>query len=150
MRAFRNRTGIAVCSAVQLSIAFLSKQETTFFATFGYLFISIGISGILQLSLYTYGILRGTAARIFGLAGTAAAYIGMYSIHLWHGPIGPMLSGLIRPLLGFPTGLYGRFAIYFSGSILIGIIMSKLVEVDRISHFAFFATGYSQLPLLCL
>jgi peptidoglycan/LPS O-acetylase OafA/YrhL len=51
-----------------------------------------------------------------------------YSIYLWHGPVGALLPGLFRRSLGFPTGEYGRFAVYFTGSLVVGIAMSKLVE----------------------
>jgi peptidoglycan/LPS O-acetylase OafA/YrhL len=51
-----------------------------------------------------------------------------YSIYLWHGPTAAWLPGFFRRTLGFPVGHYGRFVVYFVGSLVIGIIMSKLVE----------------------
>jgi peptidoglycan/LPS O-acetylase OafA/YrhL len=51
-----------------------------------------------------------------------------YSIYLWHGPTAAWLPGFFRRTLGFPVGEYGRFAVYFLGSLLIGIVMSKLIE----------------------
>ena len=130
MRPWRNRVGIAAGSATLLSFAILYGRDSKFFATWGYSFMYLGFAGILLLSLYTKGILSGGAARTVGLVGNAAAYVGMYSysIYLWHGPVGAWLPGLFRRTLGFPTGSYGRFAVYFAGSLVIGIAMSKLVE----------------------
>ena len=64
------------------------------------------------------------------LAGGVAAYVGMYSysIYLWHGPTAAWLPGFFRRATGFPVGEGGRFAVYFIGSLMIGIGMSKLIE----------------------
>jgi len=58
------------------------------------------------------------------------AFVGMYSysIYLWHGPCGSWLPGLMRRTIHFPTGQYGRFVVYFVGSLVVGITMSRLIE----------------------
>lgn len=130
MRPWRIRVGLAAASAVLLSFAYFYGRDSKFFATWGYSFIYIGFAGILLLSLYVNGILSGGVARTVGIAGNAAAYVGMnsYSIYLWHGPVGAWLPGFFRRISGFPTGSYGRFGVYFAGSLVVGIVMSKLVE----------------------
>lgn len=130
MRPMSNRAAMAAASAVLLSFAYFYDRDSRFLATFGYSFIYLGFAGVLLLSLYVRGIFSGKLARLTELAGSAAAYVGMYSysIYLWHGPAGAWLPGLFRRILGFPTGRYGRFAVYFAGSVVIGIVMSKLVE----------------------
>jgi peptidoglycan/LPS O-acetylase OafA/YrhL len=130
MRPTGNRIAMAMASAALLSFAYFYDRDNRFFATFGYSFIYLGFTGILLLSLYVHGVLSGKLARLVELAGSAAAYVGMYSysIYLWHGPVGAWLPGLIRRAMGFPTGRYGRFAVYFVGSLVIGTVMSKLIE----------------------
>jgi peptidoglycan/LPS O-acetylase OafA/YrhL len=130
MRPKWNRVAIAAGSLGLLSSAQFYGRDSVFLATFGYSLIYLGFAGILLLSLYVQGIFSGNVARIMELVGSAAAYVGMYSysIYLWHGPTGAWLPGFFRRTLGFPAGEYGRFAVYFVGSLLIGIVMSKLVE----------------------
>jgi peptidoglycan/LPS O-acetylase OafA/YrhL len=130
MRPTVNRVVMAVASAVLLCFAYFYPRDSRFFAVFGYSFIYLGFAGILLLSLYVRGILSGKLARLMELLGSAAAYMGMYSysIYLWHAPVGAWLPGAIRRALGFPTGTYGRFAVYFVGSLVVGTVMSKLIE----------------------
>jgi peptidoglycan/LPS O-acetylase OafA/YrhL len=130
MRPMINRVAMTAASAVLLSFAYFYDRDSRFLATFGYSFIYLGFAGVLLSSLYVRGILSGKLARLMELTGSAAAYVGMYSysIYLWHGPTGAWLPGLFRRTLGFPTGRYGRFAVYFVGCLVIGTVMSKLVE----------------------
>jgi peptidoglycan/LPS O-acetylase OafA/YrhL len=130
MRPTRNRVVIAAASVVLISFAYIYGRDSRFFATFGYSFVYIGFGGVLLLSLYTRGILSGKLAQITEHVGSAAAYVGVYSysIYLWHGPTGAWLPGFVRRILGHPTGTYGRFTVYFVGSLVVGIVMSKLVE----------------------
>ena len=130
MRPTGNRVAIAAGSLGLLSSAYLCGRESVFLATFGYSFIYLGFAGVLLLSLYVRGIFSGKLAWIMELVGSVAAYVGMYSysIYLWHGPTAAWLPGFFRRTLGFPVGEYGRFAVYFVGSLVIGIGMSKLVE----------------------
>jgi peptidoglycan/LPS O-acetylase OafA/YrhL len=130
MRPARNRIVMAAISAVLLSFAYFYDRDDKFFATFGYSFIYLGFTGVLLLSLYVHGLFSGKLARLAELAGSAAAFVGMYSysIYLWHGPVGAWLPGLVRRTTGFPTGRSGRFVVYFVGSLVIGTVMSKLVE----------------------
>jgi len=126
----RNRLVIAAVSATLLSFTYLFPRENKFFATWGYTFVYLGFGGVLLLSLYVRGILPSALAGIAGQVGKALAFVGMYSysIYLWHGPGGAWLPGLVRRTLHFPTGQYGRFAVYFAGSLVVGITMSRLIE----------------------
>jgi len=125
-----NRVAIAAGSLSLLSFAYFYSRESIILATFGYSFIYLGFAGVLLLSLYVRGILSGKLARITELLGSLVAYVGMYSysIYLWHGPTAAWLPGLFRRAMGFPAGAFGRFAVYFIGSLVIGIVMSKLIE----------------------
>ncbi len=130
MRPTGNRVAMLAVSAALVSFAYFYDRDSKFFATFGYSFIYLGFTGVLLLSLYVHGIFSEKLARPVELVGSAAAFVGMYSysIYLWHGPVGAWLPGLMRRTLGFPTGAYGRFTVYFLGSLVIGTVMSKLIE----------------------
>jgi peptidoglycan/LPS O-acetylase OafA/YrhL len=130
MRPRSNRAAMALASVVLLSSAYFYSRDDKFFAVFGYSFIYLGFAGVLLLSLYLRGIITGKSARALELAGSAAAYVGVYSysIYLWHDPLAAWLPGLIRRMHGFPIGTSGRFVIYLIGGLTIGIVMSKLVE----------------------
>lgn len=126
----RNRLIIALVSATLLFSAYLLPRENKFFATWGYTFVYLGFGGILLLSLYVRGILPAPLAGIARKVGNALAFVGMYSysIYLWHGPCGAWLPGLVRSTIHFPTEEHGRFAVYFAGSLVVGITMSRLIE----------------------
>lgn len=130
MRPTVNRVAIAVASLGLLSFAYFYGRDSMFLATLGYSFLYLGFAGVLLLSLYVRGIFSGKLARIMELVGSVAAYVGMYSysIYLWHGPAAAWLPGFFRRTLGFPVGEYGRFTVYFVGSLVIGIVTSKLIE----------------------
>lgn len=130
MQPTRNRIAIAGASLCLLSSGYFYGRDSAFLATFGYSFIFLGFSGVLLLSLYVHGMFSGKLSWIIELVGSGAAYLGMYSysIYLWHGPTAAWLPGFFGRTLGFPVGKYGRFTVYFVGSLLIGIVMSKLIE----------------------
>lgn len=130
MRPTANRVALAVASAVLLSSAYFYGRDSAFFATFGYSLIYLGFAGMLLLSLYVREIVSGKLARFMEIVGSAAAFVGVYSysIYLWHVAVAAWLPGLVRHLLGFPNGRFGRFAVYIFGGLAIGIVMSKLVE----------------------
>ena len=130
MQSNRHRIAIALTSTALLSTTWFFTRNDRFFATFGYSFVYLGFGGVLLLSLYVQGILpSGLAPAARGL-GKAMAFAGMYSysIYLWHSPCGVWLPGLLRRTVHFPTGEYGRFAVYFVGTFAVGIMMSRLIE----------------------
>jgi peptidoglycan/LPS O-acetylase OafA/YrhL len=130
MQSNANRVVIALVSAGMLSTAYFIPQDNRFFATFGYTFTYLGCAGVLLLGLYVQGLLPAGIGGIAGRLGSVFAYFGMfsYSIYLWHGPTAAWFPGLVRRFLHFPTSEYGRFVVYLAGSLLIGVVMSKLVE----------------------
>jgi peptidoglycan/LPS O-acetylase OafA/YrhL len=146
----RNRLAIAAVSATLLSFTYLLPRESKFFATWGYTFVYLGFGGVLLLSLNVRGILAGRLAGIAQQVGKAFALVGMYSysIYLWHGPCGAWLPGLMRRTIGFPTGQHGRFAVYFAGSLVVGITMSRLIEypILRLRDRLFPAAQVSHAP----
>jgi peptidoglycan/LPS O-acetylase OafA/YrhL len=130
LRSTRNRIFIAVCSTGLLSTIIFLPRDDRFFSAFGFTCLYLGFGGVLLLSLYVKGILRGKIARCLEIVGTAAAYVGMYSysIYLWHGPGGAWFPGLARRVLHVSQGQNERFLTYMIGSLAIGITMSKIIE----------------------
>jgi peptidoglycan/LPS O-acetylase OafA/YrhL len=130
MHSTRNWIFIAVCSSVLLSTICFLPRDSRIFSAFGFTWLYLGFGGVLLLSLYVKGILRGKIARCFEIVGTAAASVGMYSysIYLWHGPVGAWLPGLVRRVLRVSQGPTERFLTYLIGSLAIGITMSKIIE----------------------
>jgi len=126
-----NRVAIAACSAGLLSTVCLFPRDNRFFSTFGFTCVYLGFGGILLLSIYLQGILRGKIARFVRAIGAAAASVGMYSysIYLWHGPTAAWLPGVVRRVLHVSAfSANERFAVYAIGSLVIGITMSKIIE----------------------
>jgi peptidoglycan/LPS O-acetylase OafA/YrhL len=125
-----NRVAIGLCSGALISTAYFFSRESRVFSMFGYTCVYLGCGGALLLGLYVRGILRGGTAKVMEMIGTAAAAVGVYSysIYLWHGPTNAWFPGLVRRALHISLGTNQRFAIYFAGSLTIGIAMSKLIE----------------------
>jgi len=146
----RNRLAIVAVSATLLSFAYLLPPENKFFVTWGYSFLYLGFGGVLLLSLHVPKSFPRSLSRIAARVGNVFAFVGMYSysIYLWHGPCAAWLPGLIRRTIRFPTGQNGRFTVYFVGSLLLGITMSRLVEypVLRLRETLFPDTGIVRAP----
>jgi peptidoglycan/LPS O-acetylase OafA/YrhL len=129
-RSTMNRLAIIGVSVLSLSSAYFLPRDTKVFSVFGFSLLYVGYGGVLLLSLYVRGFLPANLTKLVEKIGDCFAYVGKYSysIYLWHGPTNAWFPGLIRRILHFPTGHYGRFAVYLVGSLVIGITMSKLIE----------------------
>lgn len=126
----RNRVMIAAAAVVLLAFAYLLPRENCFLATWGYTFMYLGFGGVLVLSLYVRGLLPGAINGMARTLGRGLAFVGMYSysIYLWHWPCDTWLPGLVLRALHLPTGPCWRFAVYFPGCLVVGIVMSRLIE----------------------
>ena len=125
-----NRAIIAACSVGLLSTVALFPRDSRFFSTFGFTCVYLGFGGILLLSLFQQPVLSGVIGRFARGIGTVFGTIGMYSysIYLWHGPGGAWFPGFVKRILHVSFGANERCAIYMTGSLAIGIAMSKIVE----------------------
>ena len=130
LHSARNRIFIAAFSAGLLSTICFFPRDSRFFSAFGFTCLYLGFGGVLLLSLYVKGILRGTVARCFEIVGNATASVGMYSysIYLWHGPAVAWFPGLVRRVLHLSQGPNERFVTYMIGGLASGITMSKIIE----------------------
>jgi peptidoglycan/LPS O-acetylase OafA/YrhL len=130
MGSAKNCAAIAAASCVLLAPAYFWSTKNRFFATFGYSSLYLAFGGVLLLCLYVRGVLPTQISRGVSLAGTLMASIGMYSysIYLWHVPIALWLAPLVRRVFHISTGPYEDFGIYLVGSLVTGIVMSRLIE----------------------
>ncbi|HVH71390.1 MAG TPA: acyltransferase [Candidatus Dormibacteraeota bacterium] len=129
-RPWVNCVIIAFLSVAALSSAYFVPRETRLFSIFGFSALYLGYGGLLLLTLYVRDIVPTIITGLVRRIGDGLAYVGKYSysIYLWHGPANAWLPGFIRRILHVPVGGYSRFAIYFLGSLTIGILMSRTIE----------------------
>jgi peptidoglycan/LPS O-acetylase OafA/YrhL len=113
-----------------LSCAVLFTRESRFFAVIGYTLIYLGCGALLLLSLHVHNVLPKAFASILKPLGSVLASIGAYSysIYLWQGAVSAYLLGLTFKIFHIAPGKYLGFAVALIESLLVGIIMSKLVE----------------------
>ena len=130
MRPGRNRWLVFTLSVALLSSACWFDREGWFFGVIGYALIYVGFGALLLASLYIYDILPNPLVAIVKPIGTAFAAIGVYSysIYLWHGLVNAYFVGFTKRLLHVPLGRYQSFALALLESLVVGILMSKLVE----------------------
>jgi peptidoglycan/LPS O-acetylase OafA/YrhL len=69
----------------------------------------------------------GRAWRIVGLLGALGSF--SYSIYLWHMPVHAWGNIAIDALGGDSVGYGVRMLAYFAGSLLIGVLLSKMIEL---------------------
>ena len=65
---------------------------------------------------------------------TALSFIGehSYSIYLWHMPVLLWSPLIIRRIAGYDVNAVTRFWVYVVGSIVIGIVMAKIIELPAL------------------
>jgi len=117
------RGWLLVAGALLLVPAFVWPQESPFTYTIGLtLFLTAG--GLLTAGLVLCDFpSRGPIAK----GASLGAY--SYSIYLWHIPMRDLIVPAIDQLWGVPLGFGLRSAIYLVGSLVLGVVMAKLVEL---------------------
>jgi len=132
MRPRLNQVAIALASVALISSAYflVPLKQGKPLTIIGFTFVYLGFGGVLLLNLYVEGILpKGLAWFVQKIGGTLAAVgVYSYSIYLWHGAVAAGLPALLRDLIHFPKRPVGVFAVYFVGSLAVGIAMSRMIE----------------------
>jgi peptidoglycan/LPS O-acetylase OafA/YrhL len=127
--ATRHRYVLVGLATILLSCMFV-RLDSRFMLTLGFTALYIGFGIVLVLTLSLRNVLprglRSPAAQI----GDLLAYVGVYSysIYLWHVPVSFYLSTAVKQMTHFDMGPHRTDLLYFPFSIVVGIVMSKLVE----------------------
>jgi peptidoglycan/LPS O-acetylase OafA/YrhL len=120
----KKRRLLIICGLAMLLPAFVFPLENTPWIT---------ATGLTVFYLGSGALLIGTLASDIRLSPLTAALstIGTfsYSIYLWHMPVRLWGVGLIEGLIGKTLGWFPSAAVYLFGSIIVGIIAAKAIEL---------------------
>jgi len=130
MRPTATRIMIGLAAAVFLSTCFIFPGTSRTFVIFGPTFLYLGFGGLLLLCLYVRDVLPPRFAGPAEKVGTAAAFVGLYSysIYLWQGIVGVYAIRGMEKYLHFELTGFPRFAWYFFGCVIFGIVLARLIE----------------------
>lgn len=121
------RRRLIVGGTLLLTPAFVFQLETTpFIFTVGLTLFYFG-SGMLLVGMLLCNLPR---SRLVVSMATLGAY--SYSIYLWHMPVSVWGVPLVEQACGTSLGLGVRDAVYLIGSLVVGIVMAKMVEVPAL------------------
>jgi peptidoglycan/LPS O-acetylase OafA/YrhL len=117
-------------SLILCSCCLLFPGYSPFMTTIGFTLLYIGFGGILITSLYeVVGLpprLSKLSAPVIGLLSYIGTY--SYSIYLWHLIVAGVVVDVIRPHSPIKLHYLAEFFIYAAGSIILGVVMSKIIE----------------------
>jgi len=117
------RRPLSFLGILALAPAFFLRFDNPFMYTAGFTLLYIGFAILLLVAVY-----RETDAKpgAPGVVSRAIAGLGAYSysIYLWHAPLAELAFRYDRN-----GNLYAIHAVYVAGSLIIGIGMSKLIEM---------------------
>ena len=114
---------LLVCGALLLVPAFLFPLEHyKWISVAGVILFYLG-SGLILLGAIR---LESTSNRLLFILGALGS--ASYSIYLWHMPVLVWGTALVPNVLGYESYLL-RFGVYLVGSLVLGFLMSRLVEM---------------------
>lgn len=130
LRPVRNRVALLVLAAACLLPCLVVPVGTAFMLTLGLTLLYFGFGIVLMICLNTYGVLPAWLAVPVSAIGAAFAFIGVYSysIYLWHEEIIAGTPVLLWQFFHLKMGQLTEFVVCFSGSIVFGTLMSRLIE----------------------
>jgi peptidoglycan/LPS O-acetylase OafA/YrhL len=103
--------------------AFAFRLEgTPFIYTLGLSVFYLG-SGMLLVGVLLSSLPRSRAIGLLGMLGAQS-----YSIYLWHMPVRVWGIAIVERTRGVELGLGAKFALYFLGSLVVGVIMARVIE----------------------
>jgi peptidoglycan/LPS O-acetylase OafA/YrhL len=125
-----NRVALTLLAIALLSCALILPVYHPLMLTAGLTLLYVGFGIVLLLSLRVHGVLPVGFARLLERVGTPLAFMGMYSysIYLWHQAFGGFGPGVVRHILHFQLAGLPEILFNFVGSIMFGILISRLIE----------------------
>ncbi len=121
------RRWLMVGGTLLLTPAFVFQLEATpFIYTVGLTLLFVG-SGMLLVGILLCNFPR---SRLVVFMATLGAY--SYSIYLWHMPVNDWGVKLVERACGVSLGFGVRAAVYLIGSLAIGVVMAKILEMPAL------------------
>lgn len=110
---------------------FLKIQTSMFLKTIGLTGLYLGFGGLLVVSLFVRPVAHSWPARFGARFTSPVALIGVYSysIYLWHGPMARWGLRWLRESFPEAATFPVQLLFYVCGSLTVGIILSKLIEM---------------------
>ena len=121
------RAMLLVVGSMLLAPAFVVPLETNpLMYTAGLTVIYMG-SGMLVVGALSYDV---QSSRVLGALAAVGAF--SYSIYLWHLPLLRLGIPTLERYAGAPFDFGARTALYLGGSVVLGMVMARLVEVPAL------------------
>jgi peptidoglycan/LPS O-acetylase OafA/YrhL len=115
---------LLACGGIALLVpAFIFDLETFFIYTAGLTCFYLG-SGMLLAAAVASEIPLNGATRALGYLGAYS-----YSIYLWHMPMLKWGLPVLQRTLNVQFGVWGSVAIYMVGSLMLGVVLARVIEV---------------------
>src|SRR4029077_12819560 len=120
----------AALSGALLSSCLIFPLEGDLMVTFGFTMLYLGFGIALMLCLRIRDVLPGSLAKQVSWIGTGFAYVGMYSysVYLWHLTVESWGFSFMTRILHVQMGRTAGFLFYMTGSMVFGILLSRLIE----------------------
>jgi len=120
---------IGFASAALLLCTFQFGYWHVFTRTGGFTFLYLGYAGVMCLFLRAPAV----SSRFMRPVEDFAAYLGRhsYSIYLWHYLVVSWGPPFLKKVHLAPSSDVGKFALFVSSSLVVGVVLSKLIE----THF---------------
>jgi peptidoglycan/LPS O-acetylase OafA/YrhL len=120
----------AALSGALLSCCLIFPLEGRLMVTLGLTMLYLGFGLALILCLRVREVLPGPLAKQCNRIGTGLAYVGMYSysVYLWHLPFESWGFSFMTRILHVQMGRVVGLLFYMTGSIVLGIFLSQLIE----------------------